>query len=257
MSVDEWLDVMQHPAGGSRVQGKASAPRFADGSPLDSREGVLRLVFPAQLGGTDAVWNRRYDLLAPFYDLNERVGGRVLGVHMRREREEIVARLGLQPGMRVLEVSPGPGVFQGLIAAKIGPSGRLAELDLSLGMLRACRKQARRNRIDPLLVQGNGSYLPFVDGAFDCVFHFGGVKLFTESQRALSEFVRVAKPRAVVAWGDEGFGEGAPVGWRRRTLERMNPGFREPLPPLPAGVTDVSHFEVMNGCAWLIVARKG
>jgi SAM-dependent methyltransferase len=123
-------------------------------------------------------------------------------------------------------------------------------------MLRACSRRGRRNRLDPLLIQANASYLPFVDDSFDAVFHFGGVKLFSEPGRALDEFVRVAKPDALVAWGDEGFGAGAPTGWRRRALQRINPGFVEPVPPLPQGVSDAAEHEVMNGCAWLIVARK-
>jgi hypothetical protein len=39
----------------------------------------------------------------------------------------------------------------------------------------------------------------------------------------------------------------------------MNPGFLEPMPPLPDGLDgdgpEAVH-EVMNGCAWLVVARK-
>ena len=158
--------------------------------------------------------------------------------------------------MRVLEVSPGPGVYQKRLADQVGPSGSLVELDLSIGMLRACARLARRDRLDPLLVQANAACLPFADDSFDAVFHFGGVKLFSEPRRALDEFVRVARPGAVVAWGDEGFGRGAPTGLRRRVLQRVNPGFLEPLPPLPTGVTDVAEHEVMNGCAWLIVTRK-
>ena len=51
----------------------------------------------------------------------------------------------------------------------------------------------------------------------------------------------------------------------------MNPGFLEPLPPLPdgldgtgtngagadgAGDDGATVYEIMNGCAWLVVARK-
>jgi hypothetical protein len=36
----------------------------------------------------------------------------------------------------------------------------------------------------------------------------------------------------------------------------VNPGFAEPVPPLPEGVSGANEHEVMNGCAWLVVARK-
>ena len=288
MSLIAWLDTLQSPEDGAPLTapfagpftGTLAAPlaaplvagdqglRRASGDPVRVDENIVRLVWPARSEGRDATWNRFYDRLAPVYDWNERLGGRLFGVHALRERAAIVDRLGLQPGMRVLEVSPGPDVYQELLAERIGPSGSLAELDLSIGMLRACARRARKNGLDPLLVQANAAYLPFADDSFDAVFHFGGVKLFSEPQRALAEFVRVAKPGAIVAWGDEGFGAGAPTGFRRRLLERMNPGFLEPMPPLPdgldgdgpetgvAGVDGAAVHEVMNGCAWLVVARK-
>jgi ubiquinone/menaquinone biosynthesis C-methylase UbiE len=257
MSTQAWLDVLRCPRDGERLTIDGGGMRCGAGHPVGAGEGIVRLIWPQRATGRDADMNRIYERLAPFYDLNERLGGRLLlGMNTLHERAALVERLALQPGMRVLEVSPGPGVYQRLLADAVGRTGSLAELDLSIGMLRACVRRARRNRLDPLLVQGNAAYLPFADDSFDAVFHFGGVKLFSEPERALDELVRVAKPGAVVAWGDEGYGRGAPTGWRRRLLERVNPGFAEPVPPLPSGVTGVTEDEVMNGCAWFVVARK-
>ena len=256
-SIEEaWLDALRCPLDGSPLRRDDHDLSCTEGHRVAAKDGILDLLPPGDLAGKDSRWKGFYDRMAPFYDWNERAGGRLLGVHTLEERAGIIDRLHLRPGMRVLEVSPGPGVYQALLYERIGPDGELAELDLSAGMLRQCRRRARRAGREPLLVQGNGSRLPFADDAFDAVFHFGGVKLFSEPERALAEFVRVARPGATVAWGDEGFGEGAPTGWRRRTLERMNPGFLEPQPPLPDGLEDAVTHEVMNGCAWLTVARK-
>ncbi len=269
MSLNAWLDILQTPWDGLSLAGQHTGPLtgplaapgagpHANGDRVGADEDILRLVWPARIEGSDAHWNSFYDRFAPFYDWSERASERVFGIHTLRERAGIVDRLDLRAGMRVLEVSPGPGVYQKLLAERIGPSGALAELDLSIAMLRACARRARKNGLDPLLVQANGAYLPFADDSFDAVFHFGGVKLFNEPARALDEFVRVAKPGAVVAWGDEGFGPSAPTGLKRRLLQRINPGFLEPLPPLPAGIdTDGDPVcEVMNGCGWFAVARK-
>jgi ubiquinone/menaquinone biosynthesis C-methylase UbiE len=217
---------------------------------------ILRCVRTGSLEGRDARFNRLYDRLAPFYDWNDRIGGRVFGIDTLRERAAIVERLDLRPGTRVLEVSPGPGVYQRLIADRIGAGGLLVELDLSLGMLRACARRARRAGRHPLLVQADAARLPFADDSFDAVFHFGGVKLFNDPQQALAELVRVTRAGGTVAWGDEGFGEHSLLGWRRRALTRMNPGFLEPVPPSPVVAIDERHHEIMNGCAWLKVARK-
>jgi len=259
--MDEWLDDLRCPIDAEPLRRGAGRDAGAtlvceQGHDVPVAGGVLSFVRPEDMEGRDSRWNLFYDRLAPFYDWNERIGGRALGVHTVSERAAIVERLGLRPGMRVLEVSPGPGVYQRLLLERIETSGSLVELDLSAGMLRQCARLARRDRSRPLLVQANASRLPFADDVFDAVFHFGGVKLFSDPAGALREFVRVARPGATVAWGDEGFGEGAPTGWRRRALERMNPGFLEPMPPLPDGTEDVTTHEVMNGCAWLVVARK-
>ena len=105
----------------------------------------------------------------------------------------------------------------------------------------------------PWLIQANGAYLPFADASFDAVFHFGGVKLFEASLSGRSASSCGWRGRGPsVAWGDEGFfGAAAPTGWRRRVLERMNPGYKEPVPPPPAGVEDIVQHEVMAGCGWL------
>ena len=128
--------------------------RCRGGHPVNADEGIVRLVWPEQMMSRDARFNRLYDRLAPFYDWNERLGGRLFGVHTIRERAAIVERLELRPGMRVLEVSPGPGVYQKLLADRIGPSGSLAELDLSLGMLRACSRRCSQEPSGPAAGSG-------------------------------------------------------------------------------------------------------
>jgi ubiquinone/menaquinone biosynthesis C-methylase UbiE len=157
--------------------------------------------------------------------------------------------------MTVLEVSPGPGVFQQHIWDKITPNGELVALDLSLGMLRQCRK--KQGRLGTHLIQGNGAYLPFMDGSFDALFHFGGLNLFNEPEKALSEFVRVVRDGGIVSWGDEGFAPSVPEGWKKRLLTRVNPGFLKPIPTVPDGTTDVAEYEVYGGFAYLEVAIKG
>ena len=68
----------------------------------------MRLVWPERMMSPRRSHEPLYDRLAPVYDWNERLGARLFGVHTIRERAAIVERLELRPGMRVLEVSPGP-----------------------------------------------------------------------------------------------------------------------------------------------------
>jgi ubiquinone/menaquinone biosynthesis C-methylase UbiE len=50
-------------------------------------------------------------------------------------RHEIVAALGLRPGMSVADVGAGTGLFTRLVAEKVGPSGKVYAVDISKSFL--------------------------------------------------------------------------------------------------------------------------
>lgn len=226
-----------------------------DGRIVSSVDGVPCLVWPTDLVGDDAHFNHFYDRLAPWYDWGERVLGRVLtGVDMVRGRADIVARLGWPQGLQTLEVSPGPGVFLPLLRRMLGQEAPLAALDLSQAMLRQCR--LRHGDLEVALVQGNAQFLPFADASFEALFHFGGVNLFNQPEKALAEFVRVLRPGGYLAWGDEQMSANFRHPLGRRLLPRLNPGFLRTPPLPPAGLTEVVRHEVYQGLGYLMLARK-
>ena len=249
------LESLRCPETGDRLQQEGDLLVRSDGSSYRVIRGIPSLVFPPTLGVEDARWQRFYDAFAPFYDLNERVFARLLaGLDVVAERERMISLLGLQGSMSVLEVSPGPGVYQPYIRARIGSDARYAAVDLSMGMLRQCQK--RHGDLNVSLIHANGSRLPFADASFDALFHFGGVNLFDEPEQALSEFVRVVRFGGIVSWGDERFSPSIPEGWKKRFLARMNPGYLKQRPPVPKGLSDVKDLEVAAGYGYLIVATK-
>jgi ubiquinone/menaquinone biosynthesis C-methylase UbiE len=218
-------------------------------------DGIVSLVHPPSLEGSNLEMSRLYRWLAPFYEWNERfMGKHLLKLDMDRGRSDIITKVGVQPGTSLLEVSPGPGVFQPWLRSALKPAGHLVALDLSLPMLRQCRR--KHGNEGAVLVHGNAEYLPFADACFDAAFHFGGVNLFTQPERALAELVRVVRPGGRVAYGDEGFDPSYPDGWRKRLLCRINPGFAKVRPNVPAGLTEVSDVSVYGGMAYLVVATK-
>lgn len=251
----KWLnDILRCPETGKPLK------RF--GGSYQSREKIytvtneiLSIVYPEELGGTDARYNRFYNFAAPLYDFNERILGKLLtGVDMLEGRKKIVSFLGIKPGMSLLEVSPGPGVFQEYLRNEIGESGEFVALDLSMGMLRQCQKQNRKLNIQ--LIHGNAQYLPFADNSFDALFHFGGVNLFNDPGKAINEFIRVVKKGGIVSWGDEGFSPDYKHERRRKILLRINPGFAKPHPAIPDSVYDAVEKEVYNGLGYLVVSLK-
>jgi ubiquinone/menaquinone biosynthesis C-methylase UbiE len=235
---------------------KRNGNRFeSDGKVFEIKNDILSIVYPEDLGGDDAKYNRLYNLFAPLYDLNEKVMGKLLvGVDMIKGRKEIVSFLELKPGMNVLEVSPGPGVFQKYLRNDIGERGELIALDLSMGMLRQCQK--RNDKLNIQLIHGNAQYLPFADNSFDTLFHFGGINLFNDPQKAISEFIRVVRKDGIVSWGDEGFSENYRNERRKKIMMKINPGFAKPRPLIPDSLYDVKENEVYGGLGYLVTSKK-
>ena len=50
----------------------------SDGKVYEIKNDILSIVFPDDLVGDDAKYNRIYNLFAPLYDLNERVMGKLV-----------------------------------------------------------------------------------------------------------------------------------------------------------------------------------
>lgn len=222
------------------------------------RDGIPNCTYPENLSADDARWSRFYDHFAPFYDWSERVLGKLLtGIDIVAARKEVESLIPAQPGGIVLEVSPGPGVYQSAIAAKVGGEGSIVALDLSLGMLLQCRKRTCHQKPRPQLVQGNASYLPFPDSSFDGLFHFGGINLFNEPNRAFDEFVRVVRPGGWVIVGDEQF---SPEWAKRRDfraecLRHANPGYERIPPEIPPSLEIIEVRQIFSGLAYLKICR--
>ena len=228
--------------------------RRADGKVFPIQNGVASFIFPEELAGSDAKWNRFYDSFAPFYNVVQHILGRLLlGESVSQAHRKLVSQVPIAPGSRLLEVSPGPGTFHRYLRERLGPDGVLVSLDLSKQMLQQCKRRGDRAAV---LVHGNGQHLPFADGAFDVIFHFGGVNLFNDPAAAILEFIRVVRKGGIVCWGDEGFSPNYPEGRKKKILTRMNPGYLKPRPAIPDSIEDVIVHDVYGGTGYLVVARK-
>jgi len=254
MYTDWLIDKLRCPE--SLIPLKLTGNDFESGKKIYKiKNDILSIVYPENIGGDDAKYNRFYNMFAPLYDLNERVMGRLLtGVDMIKGRKQIISLLGLKPGMKILEVSPGPGVFQKYLRNEIGENGEFVALDLSMGMLQQCQK--RNGSLNVQLIHGNALFLPFADDSFDTLFHFGGINLFNDPQKAISEFIRVVRKDGLVSWGDEGFSENYRDERRKKIMLKINPGFGKPRPLIPDSVYDVKENDVYNGLGYMVVAKK-
>ncbi len=126
-----------------------------------------------------------FDSAAPHYDWICRVMSFGSGALYRRQALE---RLGMRPGMALLDVATGTGLVAHEAARLAGGSGVIG-LDPSRGML----DQARRAVSIPL-VQARGEALPFADGRFDALSMGYALRHVPDLLLAFREYHRVLKP---------------------------------------------------------------
>ena len=237
-----------------------------DGRRFEIEDGVPNLLWPPKLSEREEHTKAEYDRAAAgIYDAALEWQFAALYEDEGQVREQLVDLLDPQPGHRVLEVGCGNGHDSLRIARRLGPEGALFMQDLSPGMVHACvERMGREGRGAPFECTlqysiSNAVYLPFHDGFFDAVFHFGGFNEFSDKSKAASEFARVVKPGGTVLFGDESVGP-----WLRDTefgkiVTTNNPLFAHTLPldAIPPLACSVSVHWIMANCFYVITFRKG
>ena len=86
-------------------------------------------------------------------------------------RHEIVAALGLKPGMSVADIGAGTGLFTRLIAEKVGPTGKVYAVDISAEFLAHIAADAHKHgRKQVFTVKGNQDTTNLPEKSLDLVF---------------------------------------------------------------------------------------
>jgi len=216
------------------------------------RDGIP--LFVSTVTGPNLKYQTLYDRIAPGYDLAEHLYHWF--TRKPNYRHEFISELELKPHARVLEVSIGTGANLRFLPPDIEFYG----VDISWGMLHKCERNLLKLGRKAHLFQAEAERLPFKVGAFDCVFHAGGINFFTDKARAIKEMVWVAKPGTKIVIVDE----------TERTIRdsyQRNPVVRGSFPPgsekvrcpidlVPAEMKDVSAREICEGKLYCLTFRK-
>jgi SAM-dependent methyltransferase len=117
--------------------------------------------------------------------------------------DDLVARVPMRPGVRILELACGTGIVTRRLVAALPPDGHLVATDLNADMIAVARAHVPA---DPRVEwhPADACALPFGDGAFDVVICQFGLMFFPDKPAAMREVARVLAPggRCIVStWG--------------------------------------------------------
>jgi ubiquinone/menaquinone biosynthesis C-methylase UbiE len=115
----------------------------------------------------------------------------------RRARNKVLRHLPQAPGLDLLDVAIGDGVYLDWLPK----DWRIAGVDITRSQLEACRRRAAGREV--WLAQCEAEALPLADRQFDAVLSIGAFNYFNDPEGALREMVRVARPGAPIVVSDE------------------------------------------------------
>jgi ubiquinone/menaquinone biosynthesis C-methylase UbiE len=98
-----------------------------------------------------------------------------------------------RPGERAVDIACGTGLVARIAAARVGPSGSVAGVDLNPGMLNVARSVATASEPSAPIHwhEASADKLPFPDSSFDIAYCQLGLQFFADRPAALREMHRV------------------------------------------------------------------
>lgn len=168
-------------------------------------DGIIHALNDNFVRDTNLKYMKMYDWMSRGYDVFEKiVGGFKYGREIREARKQLMGELEWFENAKVLYVSIGTGTDLKYLPANVNVGSMdIYGADISIGMLRKCKKNFHTLANKLVLVHACAEDLPFADNAFDIVFHVGGINFFSDKTAAIQEMLRVARPGSKLMVADE------------------------------------------------------
>ena len=118
---------------------------------------------------------------------------------------EFIDRLGIEQGMKVLDVACGTG-NTALPSARAGAD--VTGIDIASNLIEQARENAASEGLDARFEVGDAEDLPYEEGSFDAVITMFGAMFAPRPEVVASELKRVCKKDGLIAmanWTPEGF----------------------------------------------------
>ncbi len=115
------------------------------------------------------------------------------GLH-RAWKAFTIAKAGIRPGFKVLDIAGGTGDLAKAFAKQAGPQGEVWLTDINESMLKVGRDRLLNAGLITPTMLCDAENLPFPDNYFDRVSVAFGLRNMTHKDKALTEMQRVLKP---------------------------------------------------------------
>lgn len=114
--------------------------------------------------------------------------------------EKIVEWMGVEQGMAILEIGPGPGTFTLEAGRQVGDKGRVYAIDIQESIVSSLGQKIEQQGIINIIVEQASAYdLPYPHSYFDLVYMIAVLGEIPDKKRALAEFRRVLKDDGLLA----------------------------------------------------------
>ena len=116
---------------------------------------------------------------------------------------KVVDWIGIQEGMCVLEIGPGPGTFTIEAAKRVGEKGKVFIIDIQPAVISKLNSRLQKEKIANVITKVTSAYeLPFQDKTFDRVFMIAVLAEIPDKKKALVEIKRVLKDDSLLVIGE-------------------------------------------------------
>lgn len=112
----------------------------------------------------------------------------------------VLDRVGLEPGMQVIDVGCGPGRLTILAAERVGPAGEVMALDIDPKMLNQVREKARRRQLENIrYLQAKAEAGQLGSQEFDRAMLVTVLGEIPDREAALAEIFAALKPNGLLS----------------------------------------------------------